>query len=109
MKQLMFTLLIFFCGLFGETAAAPSIVGSLDIPRASGVYVSGSHAYVAGLGIQKVDISNPQNPTIVDSTGETVFSTEDIYISGTYAYVAADIAGLLIMDIGDFRNPRCTL
>ncbi|MCD6199004.1 MAG: hypothetical protein ACKVE4_12385 [Dissulfuribacterales bacterium] len=66
MKQLMFTLLIFFCGLFGETAAAPSIVGSLDIPWASGVYVSGSHAYVAGLGIQKVDISNPQNPTIVD-------------------------------------------
>ncbi|MGB9496878.1 MAG: LVIVD repeat-containing protein [Dissulfuribacterales bacterium] len=106
MKQLMFTLLIFFCSLLGETAAAPSIVGSLDIPWASGVYVFGSHAYVAGLGIQKVDISNPQNPTIVDSTGETVFSTEDIYISGTYAYVAADIAGLLIMDISDFRNPK---
>jgi len=106
MKQLMFTVLIFFCGLFGETAAAPSIVGSLDIPWASGVYVSGSYAYVAGLGIQKVDVSNPQNPIIVDSTGETTFSTDDIYISGTYAYVAADTAGLLIMDIGDFGNPR---
>jgi hypothetical protein len=104
MKKIMFTLLMFFGGLLGEAAAAPSIVGSLAIPWASGVYVSGSYAYVAALGIEKVDISNPANPTIVDSTGETAFSINDIYISGTYAYLAADTSGLLIMDISDFGN-----
>ena len=100
----MFTLLMFFGGLLGEVGAAPSTVGSLDIPWASGVYVSGSYAYVAALGIEKVDISNPANPIIVNSTGETAFSINDIHISGTYAYVAADTSGLLIMDISDFGN-----
>jgi len=100
----MFTLLIFFGGLLGEVAAAPSMVGSLDIPWASGVYVSGSYAYVAAIGIEKVDISNPANPIIVNSTGETAFTINDIHMAGTYAYVAADTSGLLIMDISDFGN-----
>jgi hypothetical protein len=106
MKRMIFTLLMFFCGLLGEVAAAPSMVGSLDIPWASGVYVSGSYAYVAAIGIEKVDITNPANPVIVSSTGETAFSINDIHIAGTYAYVAADTSGLLIMDISDFRNPN---
>jgi len=104
MKRIMFTLLIFFGGLLGEVAAAPSMVGSLDIPWASGVYVSGSYAYVAAIGIEKVDISNPANPIIVNSTGETAFTINDIHMAGTYAYVAADTSGLLIMDISDFGN-----
>ena len=104
MKRIMFILLMLFGGLLGEVEADPSIVGSLDIPWACGVYVSGSYAYVTALGIEMVDISNPAEPIIVNSTGETVFSINDIHISGNYAYVAGDTSGLLIMDISDFGN-----
>lgn len=105
MKRVILTLLLLFGGLSGEILASPSIVGSLDIPWGSGVHVSGSFAYVGGLAVKKLDVSNPQNPTIINSMPTSNFSIEDIYISGNYAYVAADIAGLLIMDISDLNKP----
>jgi hypothetical protein len=83
----------------------PVIVGSVNIPGfANDLYVSGSYAYVAGTsGLHVIDISDPQNPTIVGFVG--THWAADVHISGSYAYVADNINGLRVIDISDPQNP----
>ena len=60
------------------------IVGSADTPgSARDVHVSGNYAYVADWvsGLQVIDISNPENPTIT-SSAHTPSAAYDVYISG---------------------------
>ena len=70
---------------------ALTIVGSVDTPDAAyGVYVSGSHAYVAddyNGGLQVIDITAPSTPTIVGSLD--VIYAHKVHVNGGYAYVAA--------------------
>lgn len=50
-----------------------------------------------GSGLQIIDIANPESPTLAGS-----YDTPDadgVYISGSYAYVADDFLGLLIIDL----------
>ncbi len=103
------TLLLSFIQNSSAFATNPIIVGSVKTPGwASGVYISGSYAYVADSysGVQVIDISNPRNPAIVDSFGnDPGLCISDVYISGTYAYMAADTLGLLVIDISNPQNP----
>ncbi len=70
--------------------AAPVAVGTYDLPCcANGVYVAGSHAYVAAgdAGLRVIDVSNPAAPVAVGFY-ETPGDAYDVYVVGDYAYVA---------------------
>ena len=84
---------------------ALTIVGSVDTPDAAyGVYVSGSHAYVADHngGLQVIDITAPSTPTIVGSLD--VIYAHKVHVTGGYAYVAGGLI-LYVIDISDPQNP----
>jgi len=75
--------------------AAPVEVGSYTAHSARAVYVSGSHAYVAGSGgLRVIDVSNPAAPVEVGSFPRFAMN---VYVSGPYAYLAAGDAGLFIL------------
>ncbi len=80
-----------------------------------GVYVVGDYAYIVDTYIDYstwdvtghlriIDISNPNSPTEVGYY-ETNDGAKGIFVSGNYAYVAANHTGLRIIDISDPENP----
>jgi hypothetical protein len=77
----------------------PRRVSGCDIGGfATGVAVSGNHAYVAGTltGLQVIDISDPANPKRVG--GNSSISGEDVAVAGDKVYVAAGEDGLIILN-----------
>jgi uncharacterized protein YfaP (DUF2135 family)/plastocyanin len=78
--------------------------GSLDA-----VAVAGGYAYV-GIGprLAVVDISNPALPTQLSQTEVLGGFVKSVTIVGNYAYVAADSAGLYIIDISNPASPFVT-
>lgn len=97
----------------------PTIIGSVNIPlgpggaalSATSVYVSGSYAYVTDYGyaytggFEVIDISSPNNPTIVGSADIPIYGAHGLYVSGSYAYVGGDNGCLNVVDINDPQNP----
>ncbi|MGA1869956.1 MAG: MopE-related protein [bacterium] len=85
----------------------PFVGGFCNTPgSASGVYIEDTRAYVAdgNLGLQVIDVSDPQNPSIVGSC-DTIGWALGVYVEGNAAYVADDDSGLQIIDISDPENP----
>ena len=72
-------------------------------PMASAI--SGDYAYVAAYGVLAVvdvsDRAHPQPVAYYDTPG----SAQDVVVSGSYAYVADDAAGLRIISIADPLHP----
>ncbi len=98
---------------------APYKVGDLPnigtIGPTKEVYISGDYVYVASCagtiysepidpGLQVIDISDPANPSVIGSV-DTPDYAYGVYISGSYAYVAAGDSGLQVVDISDPINP----
>jgi hypothetical protein len=78
-------------------------VGNYDTSdHAVGVQVVGNYAYVADgdTGLQIIDISNPEAPTIKGNY-DTSGSAYGVQVVGNYAYVADDSSGLQIIDISN--------
>ncbi len=70
------------------------------------VFVRGNLAYCASEhGLSIFDVSNPNQPR---KLGDIFlpYSAESVYVSGSYAYVAAGDADLRVIDVSDPRNPR---
>lgn len=63
----------------------PRLVGSLTITDATSVAVVGAYAYVAGNGLQIIDVSTPTSPRKVGSWGPDTY--DDVAVAGGYAYV----------------------
>lgn len=87
--------------------AAPVEVGSYDTPgMADGVYVFGSHAYVAAgsSGLRVLDVSNPTAPVEAGSYATPDYAHR-VYVSGSYAYVAAHTSGLRVVDVSNPASP----
>lgn len=93
----------------------PVIIGSTFNAVAQAVFVSGNYAYVAnsswdsGLEIwdsrlEIFDVSNPASPTSVGSV-DTEGGSQGVFVSGDYAYVADQWAGIKIIDISTPSNP----
>ncbi|MBC7262685.1 MAG: hypothetical protein H5T63_11820, partial [Chloroflexi bacterium] len=73
--------------------------------RALSIYVIYPYAYLGCDGYFVVfDISNPSNPTEVTRIRTNGF-VEDIYVSGSYAYLANGLGGLLVIDVSDPTAP----
>lgn len=80
------------------------LVGQIGGPYQT-VFVEGDYAYTGeGLNLLILDIGNPANPWPV---GKALLphTVKDVYISGSYAYVAAARAGLRIVDVSNPSVP----
>ena len=74
----------------------PTKIGHIALPDiAYGVYVSGSHAYVADSysGLRVIDVSSPENPTEVGFYDMPGYA-RGVYFSKNYVYVADKYSGL---------------
>jgi hypothetical protein len=83
----------------------PNRTSALDIEDATKVYASGNYAYIAGAGdLQVIDISDPQSPRTVGSV-ERSTGAQGMYVTGSYAYIAAYEDGIDVINITDPQNP----
>lgn len=82
--------------------SAPVVVGRLeflpDIVQA--LAVAGDYAYVVDGQLRVIDVRDPVNPIEVGSYDTPGIAT-DVVVSGGYAYVTDDYAGLWILDVSD--------
>lgn len=91
--------------------AAPQLLGEVATPgwaydvavRAGYAYVLDSHSTNPGTGLQVIDISDPTQPTIVNSL--PVSTANAIVIVDALAYIANYSSGLRILDLSDPQNP----
>jgi len=91
------------------------------LARPVGVYILGSYAYIIyeeewtleqaiihpppeGGSLCIIDISDPSNLKLVGSC--STYVPQGIYVSGSFAYVAAGDAGLRVIDVSDLSNPK---
>ena len=86
--------------------AAPKRLGTLNtINTPLGLVASEQRAYLAATeGLELIDVTAPANPMLLRLI-ETGGSVQDVAVSGHYALVADDSAGLSILDVSDPRQP----
>ncbi len=68
--------------------------------KASAIVVRGDYAYIAGKVFSVFDITDIENPVLLDSTDVGYWSI-NIVIDDNYAYLASRYKGLSIVDISD--------
>ena len=66
------------------------------------IVFSGTHAYLGGLGLRVMDISNPTQPYVAGYL--SVGSAQDIELVGSYAYLARS-SNILIVDVSNPTTP----
>jgi len=82
--------------------------------RSQRLIVTGTHAFVSEAGskstttsiVRVMDVSNPVSPTQAGSFDTPYMDTEDIVVTGTWAYLADGDGGLRILDITLPDYPR---
>src|SRR5262245_5358495 len=83
-------------------------IGGTHVPTTTyGVAVSGSNSVIVNgeLGVQILDISNPDSPSVVATVDTPNAVSLGAAISGSYAYVAQGALGLQILDISNPASP----
>jgi hypothetical protein len=83
-------------------------VGFIPVYGATGVFVSGSTAYVvADSGFYIIDVTNPAIPVRRSFLAvKTPFSgARDVFVAGATAYIADYNSGLVTVDVTDPSNP----
>ena len=85
--------------------ALPRLVATLPL-RALGVDAVGPLVYVAAVSELKiVDVSDPASPHVVGSVEAPGNQATKVAVVGSYAYVTAWNAGLLVFDVSDPTSP----
>jgi hypothetical protein len=73
---------------------------------ANAIFVQGNYVYISfGPALAIVDVSDPSHPV---QRGYIVLPgmVQDIFVAGSYAYIAANDAGLRVVDISDPNTPK---
>jgi hypothetical protein len=74
--------------------------------RPSAVAVQRNYAYLGvGPRLMVLDVSGPDNPTLVGQTAVLPNFVQDIYVAGDYVYVALGDSGLRVIDVSDPATP----
>ncbi len=90
-----------------SSPAHPVVVGSVDTAGfASGLSVSGGHAYVADRGLYVIDVADPENPRWTEGMWLVEWGGGDVAVDGEYAYVVDVAFGLHVLDISEADAPR---
>jgi hypothetical protein len=78
----------------------PRLVKVLPIPNAHDVQVQFRYAFVTSeTGLHVVDLTNPEDPQVVDAAFVAIPDARNLYLSRSYAFVAAKSRGLAILDV----------
>lgn len=78
----------------------PRLVKVLPIRGPRDVQVQFRYAFVtAADGVHVVDLTNPEDPKVVDSAFVAIPEARNLYLSRSYAFVAAGSRGMAILDI----------
>lgn len=64
----------------------------------------GRYGFIVGDALKILDYADPHNPVEVGSC-PTPQKTDAVFVSGDYAYLAANYEGFVIVDIHDLTNP----
>jgi hypothetical protein len=85
--------------------ATPIKVGAVRVDLARNIVVKGSYAFVTnGRGLQILDVSKPQSPTVISSS-DTPNVAEKLEVEGDHVYIS-DLFGVEVVDISDIHSPR---
>ncbi len=83
---------------------AIKVTGQLHLPTPSsdvGIFAANGVAYLTGGGLHTVDISDPNNPTLI-SGADLLFTARNVALNGSgLALVAAEDLGLSVYDVTD--------
>jgi hypothetical protein len=92
-----------------DNPLAPQVVAEISSPFLTNpvaIDIQFRYAFVLDdKGLQVVDITQPERPRFVSGATLAVQAANDIYVSRTYAYIAAGKQGLVIVDIERPEQP----
>jgi hypothetical protein len=104
--------IVYYAGLSVVDISIPSNpqeVGYCVLNYPGDVHVSGSYAYVTNYnyngGLYVVDVSIPTNPQEI-AFCQIDCNNWDVYVVGSFAYVANDWSGLIVIDISAPSSPQ---
>ena len=86
---------------------SPDHVATIDVPdpRSSQLQFRYLFATTAN-GMQVIDVTNPENPAVVEAATIPRADAQGIHVARTYAYVAAGRDGLAIVDVTRADRPK---
>lgn len=86
---------------------APLPLGQIQVNGAGKIYISNNYAFLAGeYGVVMIDIADPNAPALVsDLYGGRYTWVDDVYVQGSYIYVANNNGSRYSLDIFDFSVP----
>ncbi|MEO0004862.1 MAG: T9SS type A sorting domain-containing protein [candidate division WOR-3 bacterium] len=83
----------------------PHQIGICSTMASSIITMAGNHAFVAGNDFYVVDVTDPRNPVLIGTAPIPAGLTDDVFVSGNYAYIADCCDGLRIIDISNPTYP----
>lgn len=94
-------------GFDAQLRPDPKVVKVLPIRGATAVQVQFRYAFVTCAdGLRVVDLTDPTDPRIVEDAVVSIPDARNLYLSRSYAFVAAGAQGLAIVDIETPTSPR---
>jgi hypothetical protein len=92
-------------GFTYQAAGNLEYVGHIGGPT-NAVAVQGAYAYIGeGPALTVLDVSTPGSPSVLGKTTPMPAIVEGVAVAGGYAYVAANDAGLRVIDVSDAARP----
>ncbi|MFC2173609.1 LVIVD repeat-containing protein [Acidobacteriota bacterium] len=99
------SLIVMLAALPAAGQSCPELMGQWPYGPALAVAMEGNILYYGtGAAVIALDISNPSSPLILSEI-TMPDAVNDLALSGSYLYVAADAAGLRIVDVSDPAAP----
>jgi hypothetical protein len=93
-----------------DNPLAPKPVGIFNAPelsQARKIQFQFRYGFVIdGQGMKVIDVTDPEHPHLVPNADVDISNANDIYVSRTYAYIAAGKNGLAIVDVEKPEQPR---
>jgi hypothetical protein len=100
-------------GIYRLAGSRPErLAGIPPLDSATRVLLVGSHALVANGagGLQIVDVEDPERPAVLSETPlPRGYPAGRMHLDGDVLYIAADVAGLAVLDLANRLEPRVLL
>ncbi|HXI23269.1 MAG TPA: multiheme c-type cytochrome, partial [Pyrinomonadaceae bacterium] len=85
----------------------PKIVNRLAFKHPRAVAIQFRYGFVVDDdGLKVLDVTNPQQPRVVEGAVVSLANAHDVYVARTYAYVSNGKEGIAIIDIKNPEKPR---
>jgi hypothetical protein len=92
-------------GTIHPQAQNVELVGQIGGPTGA-VVVQGSYAYISvGPRLVVLDVSDPTSPVVVGQSAVLSNIVQDVYVTGSYAYLGTGEGGLYVIDISNLAAP----